>query len=336
MTSLERTLRFIQNESVDHPPCHPIVMRWAAQYADVKYAAFCRDYQAKCGAMIQCAEDFAIDWVTVMSDPWAEAEAFGIQVEYPEDDLPKDVGGHLSDLNQVRALQPYRIGQHRRLQGRIQEIAAYQRRVGDNCFIVGWVEGPMAEYADLRGASQAALDLLDDPAAVHQAMDAITEAAQAFITAQVEAGAHCIGIGDAFASQIGPEHYRSFVFERECKLVEHIRALGAYAKLHICGNTSPILPDMIRTGAHIIDIDHQVTNMAECASLLGDNQVFSGKSDPVTVIQDGTVSDIETSVQIDYTQAQGRCIVSAGCEITPGTSIENMQALCGSAMKLPV
>ncbi len=76
--------------------------------------------------------------------------------------------------------------------------------------------------------------------------------------------------------------------------------------------------------------------MADCAPLLGDVQVFSGKSDPVSVIQDGTFAEIETSVQIDYTKAQGRCIVSAGCEIPPGTSVENMQVLCQSAFRLPV
>ena len=220
MTSLERSLRFIRNEAVDRPPCHPIIMRWAAQHAGVKYGAFCRDYQSKCRAMIQCAEDFPIDWVTVMSDPWAEAEAFGIEVAYPEDDLPQDTGGHLTDLDQVRRLQPYVVADHARLQGRIQEITEYQRQVGDRCFIVGWVEGPMAEYADLRGASQAALDLLDDAEAVHHAMDVILESALGFVTAQVEAGAHCIGIGDAFASQIGPELYRTFVYARECELVE--------------------------------------------------------------------------------------------------------------------
>ena len=38
--------------------------------------------------MTLCARDFGIDWVTVMSDPWTEASAFGIDVEYPVNDLP--------------------------------------------------------------------------------------------------------------------------------------------------------------------------------------------------------------------------------------------------------
>jgi uroporphyrinogen-III decarboxylase len=56
---------------------------------------------------------------------------------------------------------------------------------------------------------------------------------------------------------VSPELYREFCFERERKLVEHIHSLGAYAKIHICGNISAILPDVIRTGADIIDIDHR-------------------------------------------------------------------------------
>ena len=97
MTGLERTLNFINGNRVDRPPFHPIIMRWAAKYSGVKYRDFCLDPLAKCRAMLQCAKDFDIDWVTVMSDPWAEASAFGIQVEYPEDNLPVDTGGHLPD-----------------------------------------------------------------------------------------------------------------------------------------------------------------------------------------------------------------------------------------------
>jgi uroporphyrinogen-III decarboxylase len=83
---------------------------------------------------------------------------------------------------------------------------------------------------------------------------------------------------------------------------------------------------MIQTGADIIDIDHLVPSMDEFASLIGRCQVFSGKSDPVTIIQDGTPEIIKQSVMNDFKQARGRCIVSAGCEITPGTSVENMRA----------
>lgn len=175
------------------------------------------------------------------------------------------------------------------------------------------------------------LDFLDDPDSVMKAVNVIVESSLDFITHQVEAGAYAIGIGDAFCSQIGPALYRQFAWEGERRMVEHIHNLGAKAKLHICGNTMAILPDMIRTGADIVDVDHLVTSMAEFVPLLGPNQVLSGSSDPVSVIQDGTPDQILKSVLDCQKQADGRCIVSAGCEITPDTSLANFRSFRAAA-----
>ena len=327
MTGLQRTRDFICGKKTDRVPVHPIIMRWASKYGGVKYRDFCLDYRQKCQAMLRCADDFELDWVTVMSDAWAEASAFGVQVDYPEDDLPVDTGGHLPDLRSAAELRPYRTLDHGRLRNRLEEIREFKRLSGDRLFIVGWVEGPVAEYVDLRGAMGACEDFMDDPGRVGQAMDIITESALGFITCQIQAGAHCVGIGDAFCSQIGPELFRLLGFERERRLVEHIHALGALAKLHICGNTSAILPDMIRTGADIIDVDHLVASVEEFAPLLGPQQVFSGKCDPVSVVQNGTPRDIAADIRECQRQSGGRCIISAGCEITPDTSLENFRAL---------
>ena len=68
--------------------------------------------------------------------------------------------------------------------------------------------------------------------------------------------------------------------------------------------------------------------------LLGKNQVFSGKADPVSVIQDGDVPDIIRAVNDDFKVTNGRCIVSAGCEITPGTSKANMNTFKSAAASI--
>jgi MtaA/CmuA family methyltransferase len=334
MTSLERTLGFINGDQVDRPPFHPIIMRWAAKYAGVKYRDFCTDPIAKCYAMIRCAKEIGIDWVTVMSDPWAEASAFGIEVDYPEDGLPVDIGGHLPDAKSASLIKHYNPLENNRCKNRLKEISEFSKQVGNEYFIVGWIEGPVAEYVDLRGASNASLDFLLEPEAVEKTMDIIVECAIEFISLQIKAGAHCVGIGDAFCSQIGPELYYQFAFNRQKRLVEQIHAEGAIAKLHICGDTESILPGMIKTGADIIDIDHLVPSLADFVSLLGQHQVFSGKSDPVSVIQSGTPEFINQSVISDFKASHGRCIVSAGCEITPDTSIENMNSFKISAETL--
>jgi len=146
-----------------------------------------------------------------------------------------------------------------------------------------------------------------------------------------QAGAHGIGIGDAFCSQIGPAPYLELAFEREKQLVDHIHSLGAKAKLHICGNTAPIMPHMIATGADILDVDHLVPDMAAFAALLAPHQVLSGKTDPVSIIQNGSPAQIAESVRECRRQAAGRVIVSAGCEIPPDTSLANMRAFRAAA-----
>jgi MtaA/CmuA family methyltransferase len=327
MTGQQRTLAFLRGQAVDRIPCHPIIMRWAARHAGVKYREFCLAPLRKCEAMIRCAEDFDLDWVTVMSDPYCEASAFGLQIEYPADNLPMDVGGHFTEAEAVGRLQPFDPLAHDRPRSRIAEIREFRRRVGDDKFIVGWVEGPVAAYANLRGVSEAALDFIDEPESVRQGMEVTVASALDFITLQVEAGADAIGIGDAFCSQIGPDRYRQLAWEGERQMVDHIHNLGAKAKLHICGDTTLLLPDMIRTGADIIDVDHLVTNMAACAPLLAPHQVFSGQADPVALIQDGSPEAITQNLQASRNQARGRCIVSAGCEITPDTTERNFRAL---------
>lgn len=331
MIPINRTLDFINNRPVDRPPFHPIIMRFAAKYAGIKYGDFCLDYRSKAAGMIKCAEDFNLDWVTVMSDPYAEAEAFGLKVEYPEDNLPKNLGYLINDISDVDKLVLPKWDESPRMKNRVNELEEFARLTGGEYFTVGWVEGPLGEYADLRGLADACMDLYDYEKEVTLALDVIMENALRLIKAQVEAGAHCIGLGDAACSKISPDFYRHYVAGRERELVEYTHSMGAMVKLHICGNTTAILPDMIATGADIVDVDHLVADMSQFVPLLGEHQVLSGNSDPVEVIMRGTKEDIYASVEECRLQSGGRCITSAGCEIPMETSIENFTAYCHAA-----
>jgi uroporphyrinogen decarboxylase len=334
MNSFERSVSFIRGGAADRIPFHPILMRFAALHAGIRYRDFCLIPARKCEANIRCAVDFSSDWVNTMSDPWAEAEAFGTRLSYPDDDLPK-VERHavveIGDISRMKVLVP---GDHTRMRARVEEIDIYRRETAGKFFICGWVEGPLAAYCDIRDINMAMTDLYEYPVEVHRALDIITESAIAFITPQVKAGDHCIGIGDSVCSLVSPELYREFCFERERKLVEHIHSLGAYAKIHICGNISAILPDVLMTGADIIDIDHRTEPVTGALKLLGTGQVLSGKSDPVSVLQDGDKELIRSSCLSFFREAGGRAILSAGCEVTPGTPAGNLKFFASMAGEL--
>ncbi len=334
MNSLQRTMDFLEGRAVDRPPFHPILMRFAARYCGVNYRDFCLNYLDKCAVNLRCAEDFSYDWVNVMSDPYAEASSFGTRISYPLNTLPIVDSLLINDINDIGKLKPIKVNEHSRLVARIEEIKQYRKLVGDTQFISGWIEGPLAEYCDLRDVSAACLDFYEHPLELKRALDLITDSAMDFLEAQVKAGAHCIGIGDAVCSLISPDLYLEYIFPLEKALVDRAHQLGAKVKLHICGNTTAILPDMIRTGADIIDIDHLVERMEDLIPLLSVNQVVSGNSDPVSVVQNGSREQLEANVERCFHLTAGRGIVSAGCEITPGTTVDRMMDYSAIARRL--
>jgi uroporphyrinogen-III decarboxylase len=325
---------FLDGRGVDRLPFHPILMRFAAKYCGVNYRDFCLNYQDKCSVNLKCAEDFSYDWVNVMSDPYAEASSFGTRISYPLNTLPIVDALLINEIKEVNKLRPIRVNDHSRLISRIDEIKYYQGLTGDSQFICGWVEGPLAEYCVLRDVTSACLDFYEHPAELRVALNVITESAMSFLEAQIKAGAHCIGIGDAVCSLISPDLYKEYVFPLEKALVDHAHQMGAKVKLHICGNTTAILPDMIRTGAGIIDIDHLVERMDDFIPLLSGHQVVSGNSDPVSVIQNGSDEALMESVFSCFSCSGGRGIISAGCEITPETSVERMRYYSAAAHSL--
>ena len=334
INSLQLTQDFINELTVDRPPFHPILMRFAAKYTGLKYKDFCLNYKDKCETNIKCATDFSYDWVNVMSDPYAEASAYGTKLFYPENNLPQVAEYLIKEISNIDNLSVIKVKDHIRLKARVDEIREFNRLVGKTQFICGWVEGPLAAYCDIRDLSAACMDMYEHPEKVKLALNIMTESAVGFITAQVKAGAHCIGIGDAVCSLISPELYQEFIFPLEKALIDHTHSLNARVKLHICGNTTAILPVMIKTGADIVDIDHLVTSMGDFMSLFSAKQVPSGNSDPVSIIRDGTKETILESVIQCYKATNGRGIVSAGCEIPPDTSIENFSVYCDAALWL--
>jgi uroporphyrinogen decarboxylase len=336
MNSLQRTNDFIEGKKVDRPPFHPILMRLAAKYAGIKYSDFCLDYTKKVEANIKCATDFRYDWVNVMSDPYAEASAYGTGLTYPENNLPQVTRWLINEIDDIDKIRLFKVDDHPRLKSRVDEVMEFSRQVGNTQFICGWVEGPLAEYCDLRDVSPACMDLYENPEKIRKALTIIAENAMTFAEAQVKAGAHCIGMGDAVCSLISPDLYQEFVFPLEKAIIDHVHSLGAKVKLHICGNTSGILPDMVKTGADIVDIDHLVGSMGNYMDLFPAGQVPSGNSDPVTVIRDGNSRSIEESVKQCYSDTRGRGIVSAGCEVPPDTSYDNMMFYSEAAHKLGV
>ena len=244
MTSKERIYAILKGDSYDRPAVTPIFMAWASHFIGHAYRDYYLDGDVLVEAQLAVTQAFNIDQISAISDPWREASAYGMEFDYPEEGVgrPKEV--FIKTRNEISRVKRFEIENAERTKQRIESVRKMAAEIGQTHSVLGWVEGPMAEYGDLRGVENAMLDLIDEPEIFVKAGEVIVENAITFAVAQIKAGADMVGVGDSAASLISPEMYSKLVMPLERKLITAIHEAGAAAKLHVCGNISNIVQHM--------------------------------------------------------------------------------------------
>jgi len=334
MTPKERIYAILKGDSFDRPAVTPIFMAWSANYIGHSYRDYYLDGDVLVEAQLAVTRAFNLDQISAISDPWREASAYGMEFEYPEHGVgkPKDVLIKTpDDMVRIRPLDiedavlgtPY----GERMKQRIESVRKMAAEVGQIHSVLGWVEGPMAEYADLRGVENAFLDLVDNPGMFVQVGEVIVQNAVAFALAQIKGGADMIGVGDAVASLISPDMYAELVLPLEQRLFAAIHEAGAAVKLHICGNIINNISYMAQSGADIIDVDWMVP-LAKARELVGPDITLCGNFDPSAVLLQGSPEDVAKAAK-DCIRAGGdKFILMPGCEVPPATPEQNIRAFC--------
>ena len=328
MNSRERVFAVLDGKPVDYFPCLPITMMFAADLIGRKYLDYATECRVLAEGQLRVAETFDFDYVNTMSDPAVEASDCGAAIKYYPGQPPAidEANALLKDKSKLAKLEIPDPAKSPRMSNRAQAVALLKRRVEGDKMVEGWIEGPCAEAADLRGINNVMLDFFDDPGFIRDLFEFVVQMELDFAKAQIEAGADLIGIGDAAASLVGPKIYEEFVWPYEKKMVDGLLAMGTRARLHICGNTRPILEGMGKLGCAIVELD-SLSPMSEGREKMGPDQVLLGNIDPVRVLRNGTPESVYEAVRECHRQSGRRFMVGAGCEVPRDTPPANLQAL---------
>ncbi len=328
MNGKERIEAFLRGHPTDRHPLMPITMMFAADRIGRSYRDYVCDHRVLVEGQLRVAEEFGFDHVSCISDPARESADLGAHVQWFDDQPPALVeeDSLLADKAVLSRLVIPDPSAGARMTDRVRAADLFHRHLRGEKWIEGWVEGPCALAADLRGLNRLLTDFPDDPLFVSDLLDFCVETALRFARPQIEAGADVIGVGDAAASLIGPRLYEEFIWKREKRLVEGIQGMGARVRLHICGRTRRLLPAMGRLGCDLIDLDYPAPLLA-ARSAMGPKQVLTGNIDPVSVLRHGTPEEIRNRLEECRRAAAPNWIVNAGCEVVRDTPLVNLEAM---------
>lgn len=327
MTPKERIYATLAGKDIDRPAVTPILMAWAAHHVGHTYRDYYLDSAVLAKAQLAVARDFNIDQVSAISDPFRETSAYGVEFDWPEEGVGKAKELLIKSPSDISRVAPIDIENSARTRDRLEGVKKLAAEVGQTHSVLGWVEGPIAEYGDLRGVQDTLMDLIDRPDIFAEACEIIVDNAINFARAQIKAGADMVGVGDAAASLISPDMYVEHVLPWEKKLVEGIHDAGAAVKLHICGNIAKNIEHMVKSSADIIDVDWMVS-LEDARKAVGEDMVLCGNFDPAGVLLQGTPEHVADVAQGCLAFGGERFILMPGCEVPPGTPPENLRAFC--------
>ncbi|MCK9479140.1 MAG: uroporphyrinogen decarboxylase family protein [Firmicutes bacterium] len=330
MTSKERFMAVINGKKPDKIPVFPLLMGFSAKRYGITYATFAKDGIAFAEAQLSVYEKFGLDAITACSDAFRITGDLGGDLIFP-DNGPPYLGAPLvkneSDFNAL--VKPDVHDGKTRMADRVLGVSEMAKAVGNECMVVGWVDMPFAEACSICGVSEFMMMLYDNPTLAHKILRFLTDIVIEFGVAQLKAGAPTVGAGDAAASLISPELFREFALPYEKMVCDAVHKEGGAVKLHICGNTTQLIGEMIKSNADLFNVDHLASLSYAKEMYDAAGKAFKGNIDPVEHMLQATpekcILKVKECIEI---AGDSSFMVSAGCEIPAAVSDEVFKAFC--------
>jgi MtaA/CmuA family methyltransferase len=242
----------------------------------------------------------------------------------------------LDDVDKLHVPDPNKDGTLPEL---LKATRIVSQEIGDKAFIIGRADqGPFSLAALLLGMENFLLQLIlnEKPDQMRRLFDFSLETVYRYALAQIENGAHMTSVGESLSGPdvCSPQTYKEFEWAYAKRLVEQLQEKDISLAYHICGDATKIVPDMVATGATILELDYKVDLQAVKDATRGKTTVL-GPIDPNLVMAHGTPDLVEEKCKeaIEIMAPDGGFILGPGCALPPETPPENIHAMVESAQK---
>ncbi len=257
-------------------------------------------------------------------DLTVEAEAFGAEIYFSENEVPSVVGRIVSDAESVKALQVPSLNS-----GRVPEylkVNALMAEIAEKPVIAGCC-GPYSLAGRLFGMSEIMMEMFIDADCVKLLLDKCTDFLIQYCQAIKDAGANAVLMAEPAAGLLSNDCCQEFSSIYVKRVIDAVQDDNFSVFLHNCGNTGQCTEAMVATGAagyHFGNVIDMLSALEACP----ENALVMGNIDPVAVFKMSSAQEVYNTTMelLDKTSSYSNFVLSSGCDTPPGVSFENIDA----------
>lgn len=277
-------------------------------------------------AIVYLANHYPTAAACAAMDLTVEAEAFGAEIVFPEDEIASVTGRLLQSVDDIRQLQVPNL-----TAGRVREYlranATAARRITGKPLFAGCI-GPFSLAGRLYGMSEVMMLMYNEPEATHELLRKCTEFLTKYCKALKATGANGVLMAEPAAGLMSDDDCMKFSSQYVKQIVEQVQDEHFMLVLHNCGNTGHCTKAMVATGADAYHFGNKCV-MEDVMQHVPADKLGLGNIDPVSVLKEGTPEDVRRAISElkEKCSAYPNFVLSTGCDTPPQTPLENIDAL---------
>lgn len=261
--------------------------------------------------------------------------AFGAKLKMKRPGRGIDAVPLLIKPQDVDKLQLHLIREDPGINTLLEATKELKKKLGEKKMLGVSQWGPMTLASLLLGASEFMIQMMLDKEAVQYMMEFTRELVLTYWNLFLEAGVDLVCQAEPVASgdMISKEMFEEFALPHLIFTNRRIKEKGCARMLHICGKTEPILPLIPKTETDLFSMDWK-TSLKKARKELGGKTAFAGQIDPTGILLLGDakqVTEVSKRCMEDASWQEGGYFLMPGCDLAPGTSIENIHAMVETA-----
>lgn len=252
-----------------------------------------------------------------------EAEAFGSQILFSDDEVPTVTGSLVNTEDEVDALKIPKIGSARTGEY-IKAIELASKEITDRPLIAG-VIGPFSLSGRLAEITEFMMKTITEPETAHKILSKAVSFLIDYILAFKEAGANGVIMAEPAAGLLSPELCAEFSSNYIKQIIQKVEDENFIVIYHNCGNTVPLVNEILSTGARAIHLGNAI-DLIDVIEKYPKEKIILGNLDPAGVFLNGNPESVSNSTRklLDTLGKYPNWIISSGCDIPPMTPIKNI------------